>query len=184
MLARMTAVPCRAIVLPPGQAKSCWVERKPDVKIAQDMAVTLHYTVKGPDGNVLDSSLGRQPLTYLHGHGQIVPGLESRLEGAEAGSTVEIHVPAAEAYGDRHPELVFPVPKEQFDPTMELVAGTQVMTQGDHGPLVLTIVGVEGDKVLLDANHPLAGMDLDFSIQVVSVRAATPEELDHGHVHG
>jgi FKBP-type peptidyl-prolyl cis-trans isomerase SlyD len=127
--------------------------------------------------------LDREPLTYLHGHNQLVPGLENRLEGAEAGANLEIHVPAAEAYGEKQPELIFPVPKGQFDPTMDLVPGTQVMTQGDHGPLVLTIVGVEGDTVYLDANHPLAGMDLDFSIQVVSVRAATPEEIAHGHVH-
>jgi len=153
------------------------------MKVTQDTAVTLHYTVKGPDGQVLDSSLDREPLTYLHGHNQLVPGLENRLEGAEAGASLEIHVPAAEAYGEKQPELIFPVPKGQFDPTMDLVPGTQVMTQGDHGPLVLTIVGVEGDTVYLDANHPLAGMDLDFSIQVVSVRAATPEEIAHGHVH-
>ncbi len=154
------------------------------MKIAQDMAVTLHYTVKGPDGQVLDSSLEREPLQYLHGHGQIIPGLEKQLEGAEAGSNLQIHVQADEAYGPKHPELVFPVPRAQFDPEVSLKPGTQVMTQGEHGPLVLTIVGVQDDTVLLDANHPLAGMDLDFSIQVVSVRAATREELSHGHGHG
>lgn len=154
------------------------------MKVAQDTAVTIHYTLKGPDGQVLDSSLDREPLTYLHGHNQIISGLESRLEGAEAGSSLEIHVPAAEAYGPKHEELVFPVPRAQFDPEVALEPGTQVMTQGEHGPLVLTIVGVQDDNVLLDANHPLAGMDLDFSIQVISVRAATPEEIAHGHVHG
>lgn len=154
------------------------------MKVARDTAVTLHYTVKGPDGQVLDSSLGREPLIYLHGYNQIVPGLESGLEGAEAGAQLLIHVPAAEAYGERHPELVFPTPKSHFDPDVELVPGTRVMTQGDHGPLVLTIVSVEGDTVFLDANHPLAGMDLDFSVEIVSVRAATPEEIAHGHIHG
>ncbi|MGC8917246.1 MAG: FKBP-type peptidyl-prolyl cis-trans isomerase [Thermoanaerobaculum sp.] len=154
------------------------------MKVGHDTAVTIHYTLKGPDGQVLDSSEGREPLTYLHGHSQIIPGLESRLEGVEAGATLEVRVPAAEAYGPKHEELVFPVPRAQFDPEVPLEPGTQVMTQGEHGPLVLTIVGVQGDTVLLDANHPLAGMDLDFSVQVVSVRAATPEEIAHGHVHG
>lgn len=154
------------------------------MKVGQDTAVTIHYTLKGPDGQVLDTSIGREPLTYLHGHNQIIPGLEDRLEGAEAGSTLEIHVPAAEAYGLKDDDLVFPVPRAQFDPEVMLEPGTQVMTQGEHGPLVLTIVGVQGDTVLLDANHPLAGLDLDFSVHVVSVRAATPEEIAHGHVHG
>ncbi|MCS7183240.1 MAG: peptidylprolyl isomerase [Thermoanaerobaculum sp.] len=153
------------------------------MKIGQDTAVTIHYTLKGPDGQILDSSLDREPLTYLHGHRQIIFGLEQRLEGAEAGAQLDIHVPAAEAYGPRHQDLVFPVRRRQFDPEVALEPGVQVVTQGEEGPLVLTIVGVEGDTVLLDANHPLAGMDLDFSVQVVSVRAATPAEIAHGHVH-
>lgn len=153
------------------------------MKIAQDTAVTLHYTVRDPHGQVLDSSLEREPLHYLHGHGQIIPGLEKQLEGAEAGSTLEIHVPADEAYGPRHPELVFPVPRGQFDQEVTLTPGAQVMAHGQQGPLVLTIVSVQEDTVLLDANHPLAGMDLDFSVQVVSVRAARPDEIAHGHVH-
>lgn len=153
------------------------------MKVTRDTAVTLHYTVKGPDGQVLESSIGREPLIYLHGHSQIVPGLENRLEGAEAGAQLVIHVPAAEAYGERHPELVFPTSKSRFDPAVELVPGARVMTQGDHGPMVLTIVNVEGDTVFLDANHPLAGMDLDFTVEIVSVRAATPEEIAHGHIH-
>lgn len=153
------------------------------MKIAKDAAVSFNYTLTDQAGEVLDSSQGREPLTYLHGHDQIIPGLERQLEGLEAGAKVELDVPAAEAYGEHRSDLLYEVERSRFDDEVDLEVGNQVMAQGASEPVVLTINAVSDDTVVLDANHPLAGKDLSFAVEVTEVREATDEELAHGHVH-
>lgn len=153
------------------------------MKIEKDTAVSFHYTLTDQGGEVIDSSEGRGPLSYLHGHDQLIPGLERQLDGLDVGANVRLHVPAAEAYGAIDPERQFEVPRSKFPADEELIPGTQVMSQGGGTPNVFTIKDVREDVVVLDGNHPLAGKDLTFAVEVVSVRAATAEEIAHGHVH-
>jgi len=134
-------------------------------------------------GEVLDSSKGAEPLTYIHGIGQIIPGLEAALVGRTAGDSLQVRIPAAEAYGERDPDRVQTARRSQFGGETPEV-GLQVRADGPDGPEVLTIVAVEGDVVTLDANHPLAGIPLTFDVTVAAVRAATEQELAHGHAHG
>lgn len=153
------------------------------MKIAKNSAVSFHYTLTDQHGEVIDASAERGPLTYLHGHDQIIPGLERQLEGLDAGARANLSVPASEAYGEPRPELLMEVPRDKFPADEELVPGTQVMSQGDGAPSVFTIREVRPETVLLDGNHPMAGKDLNFSIEVVTVRPATTEELEDGHIH-
>ncbi len=151
--------------------------------IASDTVVSFHYTLTDASGEVLDSSRGREPVAYLHGHGQLFPALERQLTGLTDGAHATLVVPAADGYGERRPELTVSVRRDQFPVDADLVVGSQVMAQGTKEPMVFTIAKVEGDTVLLDGNHPLAGKDLYFEVEVIHVRAATPEELAHGHIH-
>ncbi len=151
--------------------------------INADTIVSFHYTLTDAAGEVLDTSRGREPVSYLHGHGQIFPGLERQLAGLAAGARTTLVVPAAEGYGERRPELTVSVRRDQFPDDAELTIGSQVISQGTQNPMVFTIAGVEGDTVLLDGNHPLAGKDLHFDVEVIHVRAATAEELAHGYAH-
>jgi FKBP-type peptidyl-prolyl cis-trans isomerase SlyD len=154
------------------------------MRIAKDCVVNIHYTLTIAGGEVVDSSEGKSPLSFLHGHDQIIPGLERQLDGLEPGAKVTLHVPCAEAYGPPDPSRRVEVPKRQFSSDVDLSPGTQVIAEGgDGGPAVLTIIEVKGDNVVLDTNHPLAGEDLTFDIEVVGVRTATPQELSHGHSH-
>lgn len=152
--------------------------------IAKDCIVSMHYTLKAPDGEVIDTSSGKDPLAYLHGHGNIISGLETRLEGKRPGSSHVVDVPAAEAYGEHDPEKTIPAKREQFPEDTELKPGMQFQANGPQGPMVVKIAEVEGDTVTLDANHPLAGVDLKFEVDIVEVREASEEELEHGHAHG
>jgi FKBP-type peptidyl-prolyl cis-trans isomerase SlyD len=154
------------------------------MKTASGMVVTMHYTLTDDAGTVLDSSEGREPLAYLHGHGNIIPGLEKALEGSEPGFKSSVTVPPGEGYGEKNPEAVFEAPREHFPPEMELAPGNQVYAEGPRGPVTFTIVDTSDSGVVLDANHPLAGQTLHFDVEVVEVREATQEELEHGHVHG
>jgi FKBP-type peptidyl-prolyl cis-trans isomerase SlyD len=154
------------------------------MKAAKDLVVTFHYTLTDDAGTAIDSSSGREPLSYLHGHGNIVPGLETALEGVEAGFKSNIKVTAADGYGARDPEAVFVAPRDQFPDDMDLAPGTPVYAEGPQGPVAFTVLEITDEGVRLDANHPLAGVDLNFEIEVTEVRPASAEELDHGHVHG
>jgi FKBP-type peptidyl-prolyl cis-trans isomerase SlyD len=133
---------------------------------------------------VLDASEGGEPLSYLHGTGAIVPGLEGALEGTEAGHRFDVQLRPEEAYGERDEELVQVVARGQLPRGLELELGLQLVARGPEGERLLTVIGLEGEDVVLDANHPLAGMSLRFVGEVCALRAATPEELAHGHVHG
>ena len=150
----------------------------------KDKVVTIDYTLTGPNGEVLDSSNGREPMPYLHGAGNIIPGLESALEGKVAGDQLVVDVPAEQAYGERDPQLVQAVPRDRFQGVPDIKAGMQFQAQTPAGPRIVTVVGVDDANVQVDANHPLAGVPLKFDVKIVDVRDASPEELSHGHVHG
>lgn len=153
------------------------------MKTAVDMVVAMHYTLTDDSGQVLDSSNKGEPLAYLHGHGNLIPGLEKALEGAETGFKSKITVPPSEGYGEKNPQAIFEEPRASFSPDMELTPGMQVYAEGEHGPITFTVVKLTDQSVTLDANHPLAGKTLHFDVEIVEVRKATQEELAHGHVH-
>ncbi len=153
------------------------------MKITHLSVVTLDYTVSDDAGEVLDTTAGREPLVYLQGSGFLVPGLESALYDREEGDSFELTVPAMDAYGEYEESLVQDVPGELFD-GMEVAEGDTFVADTDDGHRPVTIVEVSEDFVKVDANHPLAGMDLHFKVTVQGVRAATAEEIAHGHVHG
>lgn len=154
------------------------------MQIAKNAVATIEYTLKNDEGEVLDTSEGRGPLAYVHGIGALVPGLEAELEGKGAGDELEVRVDPEGGYGPRHEAMVQSVPRAQLPPEPEPVVGMQFQAQTDQGPIVLTVISVEGDQITLDGNHPLAGVALNFAVKVVSVREASSEELEHGHVHG
>lgn len=151
-------------------------------KIGPDCVVQFEYTLKSDDGEVIDSSEGGEGLSYLHGKGQIVPGLEKALEGKVIGDEVKVTVPPAEGYGEHNPEGVFKVPREQFEFDPE--PGTIVQAEGpDKQVATLQIIKADDKEVTLDGNHPLAGQTLNFEVKVTTIREATAEELAHGHSH-
>lgn len=154
------------------------------MEIAQDKVVTIDYTLTDNDGNVIDqSSEGR--FAYLHGAYNIVVGLESALAGKELGDELNVSVPPEEGYGNRNEDRMQDVPKNAFPDDVEIVPGTPFQAEGPNGDVIMvTIIKVNGDTVTVDGNHPLAGVHLNFQVNVVDIRDATAEELEHGHVHG
>ncbi|MEY2881663.1 MAG: hypothetical protein RLZZ15_4043 [Verrucomicrobiota bacterium] len=146
--------------------------------------VSFHYTLRDPSGRVLDSSAGGAPITYLEGAGQIIDGLDEQLRAASPGAKQRVVVPATKAYGERDPAQLQRVPRTALPVEGELKIGDQFQTGPHRTDPVVTVAAVEGDEVLLDANHPLAGVELTFDVEIVAARGATPEELSHGHAHG
>ena len=153
------------------------------MQIANQRVVTIDYTLTDDEGDVLDSSSGQEPLTYLHGSGSIIPGLENALEGKAAGDALKVTIPAAQGYGERDEDLVQAVPRDRF-PGGDIEVGMRFHAQGSEGSQVVTVVAVDDSNVTVDGNHPLAGMTLAFDVKVLEVRDATAEELEHGHIHG
>ncbi len=154
------------------------------MQIARDAVVLIDYTLKGDDGTIFDSSEGREPLAYLHGHGNLLAGVEAALLGKAVGDHVAVTLAPEDGYGVHEEGLVARVPRSEF-PSEEVEVGMQFRV----GPTleqsrVVTVTELDDELVTLDANHPLAGETLHFSIGVVEVRNATREELAHGHVHG
>lgn len=152
--------------------------------IADRCAVSIHYTLTDDAGDVLDSSAGREPLTYLHGAGQIVPGLEQALKGRAAGDAFRVDIAPEDGYGPRIDSMVQVVPRAAFQGVARLEPGMQFEASGDQGTLSVVITAIDGDSVTVDGNHPLAGQTLHFDVEVTAVRAASVEEVQHGHVHG
>ncbi|MCY7296615.1 peptidylprolyl isomerase [Alteromonas sp. a30] len=152
------------------------------MKIAKDTVVAIHYTVSSNEGVEIDSTAEAEPLQFIYGYSQLISGLESSLEGKEAGEKMHIEVPASEAYGERHDGLVQAVPKNMFE-GMEPQVGMQFRASTDDGDQTVIIIDVNDDHVVVDGNHPLAGHPLTFDVEIVSVREATDEEVSHGHVH-
>ena len=148
--------------------------------IADNDVVTFHYTLKGDSDEVIDSSAGGEPLAYLHGHGNIVPGLERELTGKSVGDRLQVRVPAAQGYGEYDRALVQKVPRRALKGIADLRVGLRLQA----GHQAVTVKHIAGDMITLDGNHPLAGQDLNFDVEITAVRPATEEELAHGHVHG
>ncbi len=146
--------------------------------------VSFHYTLRDPAGRVLDTSAGGEPILYLEGAGQIIDGLDQRLRSVAAGAKTRVQVPAAEAYGLKDPNQVRKVKRSLLPVEGELQLGEQFQAGADRGAPIVTVVAIEGDDVTLDANHPLAGVDLTFDVEILIAREATAEELKHGHAHG
>ena len=154
------------------------------MQIAANCVAYIHYTLKDDAGGVIDSSSGGEPLAYLHGAGNIVPGLEKALEGKQAGEKLSVKVAPDEGYGVRDEALVQQVPRRSFQGVRDLKPGMRFHAQTQQGPVAVTVTQVLGDMVTVDGNHALAGVALNFDVEVTKVREATPEELMHGHVHG
>jgi FKBP-type peptidyl-prolyl cis-trans isomerase SlyD len=146
--------------------------------------VLIHYTLKDDKGAVIDSSAGGDPLAYIQGHGNLVSGLEKALEGKKEGDSVVVSVTPEEGYGKHDAALIQRVPKRSMQGAGEIKKGMQFQARTDDGMRVFTVTAIAGDMVTLDGNHPLADRTLHFDVQVVNVRDATGEELEHGHVHG
>lgn len=153
------------------------------MQIAQQKVVTIDYTLTDDEGAIIDKSEGGS-FAYLHGAGNIIPGLEQALEGKQAGDSLQVQVAPDEGYGQRNDELAQTVPKEMFG-DQEPQTGQQFYAETPDGQTIMvTVVAADGDQVTIDANHPLAGVNLNFDVQVLEVRDASAEELEHGHVHG
>lgn len=143
----------------------------------------MDYALRDDEGTLIDQSQPGQPLTYLHGHQNIIPGLESALIGKAVGDTVEVRVPPGEGYGETNPALEQVVPKERFQGIEEIQLGMQFQANTDQGPVSVRIVKIEDDDITVDGNHPLAGKHLNFNVTIQEVRAGTEEEIAHGHIH-
>lgn len=153
--------------------------------IAENKVVTLEFTVKNAEtGEVIETSVDSEPLVYLHGFNNLVPGLESELTGKVVGDSYDVTVSPEEGYGVRDESLVQEVPMEAFQGIENVQVGMAFTADGAEGPVVVEVTAVEGDVVTVDANHPLADIKLAFSGEVKEIRDASQEELEHGHVHG
>lgn len=153
--------------------------------IENNKVVTLEFTVKNADTNeVIETSKGGEPLLYIHGHSNIVPGLESALAGKKVGESYEVLVTPEEGYGVRDEALVQEVPLAAFQGVDNVEVGMAFTADGPQGEVVVEVTSVEGDTVTIDGNHPLADVTLAFSGEITDIREATQGELEHGHVHG
>lgn len=157
--------------------------KKGGILMANARVISFHYTLTDSSGETLDSSAGQEPLAFIEGLGQIIPGLESTLVTLARGDKRQVQVKADQAYGPRDPERMISVPRSQF-PNQEISIGDMFQAGEDAELPPLVVVDINAETVVLDANHPLAGQDLTFDVEIVDVRTATAEELSHGHVHG
>lgn len=154
------------------------------MQISTGKVVLIDYTLTDNQNQTIDSSEGREPLAYIHGIGQIIPGLEKALAGKTIGETLKVAIAAAEGYGARDEAKVATIPRSQVQGAGELEPGMQLHAQNAQGEQVVTITKIEADTITIDGNHPLAGVDLNFDVTIREVRDATPEETAHGHAHG
>jgi FKBP-type peptidyl-prolyl cis-trans isomerase SlyD len=150
------------------------------MEISKQKVASIHYTLKNTKGEIIDSSEGKEPLTYLHGADNLIPGMEEGLEGKVVGNKFELVIEPARGYGVKHEQLIQKVPRASF-PSQGIEVGMQFQTNKGS---VVTVTHVGLDSVTVDGNHPLAGEPLYFAVEVISVRNATDEEVQHGHVHG
>jgi FKBP-type peptidyl-prolyl cis-trans isomerase SlyD len=155
------------------------------MKIQNNSVVSFHYSLTDDDGINIDSSEGKEPLDYLHGAGNIIPGLEKALEGKEVGDSLTVAVSAAEGYGEVQKELIQEVPREAFQGIDSIELGMQFEAQtGQGGSVPVTVIAVTDELVTVDGNHPLAGKKLNFDVTIEEIREASEEELAQGHIHG
>jgi len=155
------------------------------MQVSEQKVVTMNYEVADDQGQLIDRSEEGGPLAYIHGNGQLIPGLETALEGRGKGDKIAVDVPPEQGYGERDEEGVQTVARNQFDDSVEIEVGMQFEAQDDdEGHQIVTVVAVDGENITLDTNHPLAGKNLRFEVEILDVRDASAEELSHGHVHG
>ncbi len=153
------------------------------MNVTAEKVVLINYTVVDSDGNLIDSSEGGEPLAYLHGFSNIIPGLEKALEGMKAGDAFNVDISPADAYGEYRAEMVQSVPRSAFHGIDTIEPGMVFHAQGPQGPVEVTVTAVEADTITIDGNHPLAGKALNFKGAVIEVRDASAEEIEHGHAH-
>ena len=154
------------------------------MKIEKDAVVSMHYTLKNDAGDVIDSSEGKEPLPFLQGHGNIIPGLESALEGSKVGDKLDVTVEPEEGYGLRLQEAIQEIPRTALQDVEDLALGMQLQSQDKDGnAFIVTVAKIEDETITVDANHPLAGETLHFAVTIESIRKAEAVEIDHGHVH-
>lgn len=154
------------------------------MQIADNTVVSLDYTLKDDKGNTLDSSSNGE-FVYLHGAQNIIPGLENALTGKSSGDELSVSVSPAEGYGERNEVMIQVVPRDMFEAGQEIEVGMQFHAESPEGDMItVTVTAVDDAGVTVDGNHPLAGLNLNFEVRIVDVRAATEEEIAHGHVHG
>jgi len=154
------------------------------MKVGKDKVVLMHYTLKNDAGDVIDSSDGADPLPLLQGHGNIIPGLESALEGSKVGDKLDVSIKPEEGYGERMKDAIQEIPSSALKGVDEVKVGMQLQSQDKDGnAFLVTVTKIEDDKITVDGNHPLAGQTLHFSVSIESIRKAEAEELSHGHVH-
>ncbi|MCB1156755.1 MAG: peptidylprolyl isomerase [Leptospiraceae bacterium] len=154
------------------------------MQISKNKVVTIDYTLKSDEGEILDSSSGREPLAYIQGTSSIIPGLENALEGKVEGDSLQVKVSPTEGYGEYNEAMKHSIPRVQFGDIQDIRPGMQFQAQTEQGFQILTVLEAGESEILVDANHPLAGMNLNFDVTVKGVREATSEEISHGHVHG
>ncbi len=155
------------------------------MQIQDNAVVSIHYTLTNEAGDTIDSSEGAEPLAYLHGAANIIPGLENALLGKAAGDKLTVQVAPEDGYGEHVEELVQQVPQEMFQGVDQVEIGMEFHAESNTGqPIAVTVTEVKDGMVTIDANHPLAGVALNFDVEIVEVREATAEELEHGHAHG
>ncbi len=153
------------------------------MQLTKHKVATINYTLKDKEDNILDES-SDSSFTYLHGASNIIPGLEKALEGSEAGDEVSVDVKPEDAYGERNLEMIQRLPRDLFPEEVEVKEGMQFHAQSSSGdPVIVTIDSIDGDEVVVDGNHPMAGKHLHFDVVVVEVRDATEHEIEHGQVH-
>ena len=153
------------------------------MKITNNSVVVMHYAVSDSEGTLIDSSYDHKPMAIIQGTGYLIPGLEDALIGHQEGDKFEVAISSEQAYGNRHDEYVQTVPKELLQGVEELAVGTQLRASTDDGEQTVIVIDVTDDEVTVDGNHPLAGLDLSFDVDILDVRTATEEELAHGHIH-
>ncbi len=155
------------------------------MQISNNTAVSIHYTLTNEAGEVIDSSIkSGEPLVYLHGQANIISGLERALHGRQVGDKFTAHIPASDAYGLVFEDRVQVISRQMFDGIDHIEVGMQFHADVSEGPGIVTVVAVDGDNITIDGNHPLAGMPLTFQIEVIDIRPASAEEIEHGHIHG
>ncbi|SEK73084.1 FKBP-type peptidyl-prolyl cis-trans isomerase SlyD [Colwellia chukchiensis] len=154
------------------------------MKITDNKVVVLHYAVSDSEDTLIDSSYDHSPLAVIQGSHYLIPGLEAALIGHQAGDKFDVAVSADDAYGQREDGFVQSVPKAMFAGIEDLEVGSQLRATTDDGEQTVIVIDVNDDEITVDGNHPLAGIDLKFDVEILEVRDATEEELAHGHVHG
>jgi len=152
--------------------------------IQNDKVVLIDYTLNNDNGDILDTSTGREPLAYIQGHQNIIPGLEKEMLGKKVGDKFKAVVQPEEGYGKFTPALLQDVPRSAFKGVDEIAVGMQFQAQLEDGPIIMAVKKIDGDTITIDGNHPLADQVLTFDVEVVEIRDASEEELAHGHVHG